>query len=216
MSWSAGSTIFLKIWPIIKTEIEEPKERLELGNAILSLFIKYDMDANDLSGADHELDVIIAKFYGEKLPVKNSPITAKSKKELNKYYNELYILLANQLSMKLFKEEDSVYLKGTLGNNASSITLTIYRDDENKLTYEAGYERVSFLTDESINVAYRENRRQIDGEISIESLMNNAVEILNLILNRGENDWDKKITSKTSLASYAKMIKKIPKLELPR
>ncbi len=215
MSWRTGSTIFLKIWPIVKAEIEEKKERGEFGSALLSLFIKHDMDAYDLSGADRELDEIIAQFYGEDLPVAKSSVTAKVRKELNRHYNDLYKSLADQLNMKLFKDEDSVYLKATLGDALSSVVLTIFRDDENKLEYEAGYERVSLLTDESVDVLYRVDRRPIDDEITIGSLKNNAIEILNSVLNRDESDWDKRITSKTSLADYAKMIRKLPRLELP-
>ena len=62
MSWRTGGRIFIRIWPIIKEEIDDKEERKQFVKNLLDLFIMYDVDQYDLEGIDSELDNIIEKL----------------------------------------------------------------------------------------------------------------------------------------------------------
>jgi hypothetical protein len=55
MSWRTGSTIFLKIWPILQTHIEEDDERVEFTAELLKLFVACDMDSYDVEDVHPEI-----------------------------------------------------------------------------------------------------------------------------------------------------------------
>ena len=48
MSWRTGSKLFLKIWPLIQSDIPDQEERIEFTGALLEVFVKEDMDTWDV------------------------------------------------------------------------------------------------------------------------------------------------------------------------
>lgn len=44
MSWRTGSTIFLKIWPILQSNIEGKDELVDFTARLLKTFVEDDMD----------------------------------------------------------------------------------------------------------------------------------------------------------------------------
>ena len=55
MSWRAGSTLFLEIWPAIKKNIPNREERVEFTSKLLALFVEDDMDTYDIEDVDSDI-----------------------------------------------------------------------------------------------------------------------------------------------------------------
>jgi hypothetical protein len=55
MSWLTGSRLFIEIWPLIRSNIRDPEERIEFTARLLRLFCDEDMDPWDVEDVHPEI-----------------------------------------------------------------------------------------------------------------------------------------------------------------
>lgn len=55
MSWRSGSRLFIEIWPSIQSNIKDREHRIEFTSALLSLFVRDDMDPFDVEDIHPEV-----------------------------------------------------------------------------------------------------------------------------------------------------------------
>lgn len=64
MSWRSGSSLFIKLWPIIVSEIDDVEMRKEFGKELMHIFLNNDVDPADFEGFDPEVDEILEECFG--------------------------------------------------------------------------------------------------------------------------------------------------------
>lgn len=64
MSWRSGSSLFIELWPIVASGIDDAAMRKEFGKELLQLFLDRDVDPSDFEGFDPEVDEILEECLG--------------------------------------------------------------------------------------------------------------------------------------------------------